>query len=709
MLMSDFKLFAHAVAQQFARMTAQGTLFRSLADPNQLWEHYLNSFPAGTNPLFRERTEHDCSCCKGFVRRAGGIVTIVDGQLVTLWDLTATLPKPYVDVTTAMADFVRQHSIDNIFLSPEQQLGASKNLELLPDHSTLTWHHFHLSLPTGRGGVVRAKTDIGPAEANARATYDVFLRSLIEITPEAVDTVLDLIRQNTLYRGEDHKATLEAFQKLKVQFITRSSGSHAMTTPELFAWQMSQQKASSAAWNAVLRIRNTALGTLLTDLSTGVDLETAVASFERIMAPTNYKRPKALVTKAMIEKAQETLRDLGLLPALSRRYATIEDISVNDILYVDRRTRSHLRGAATAAEDTFAALTRTIPERSLPALDRVDEIPVDKFLRDILPQATSLSVLFENRHAANLVSLIAPEDPTAPLLFKWPNAFSWSYTGELTDSIKERVKAAGGQVTGDFRASLSWFNGDDLDLHLVEPTGRRIYFREKRSPSGGELDVDMNAGHVMSRTPVENIFYLNRKQMPEGNYLLQVNQYNRRETTDHGFELELEFCGTVYKFAYEKPLTTDETVAAVWFNYTHAGGLRIDTTKSLPSSQTSKTVWNLPTQTWQPVSVVMLSPNCWGGYNRQYDGDDAQFTVGNRHFFFMLHDCLNDSEARGFFNEFLSNDLTPHRKVMELVGAKMKTERAGQQLSGLGFSATQRNSLLVKVEGGFSRVVKVVF
>jgi hypothetical protein len=32
-----------------------------------------------------------------------------------------------------------------------------------------------------------------------------------------------------------------------------------------------------------------------------------------------------------------------------------------------------------------------------------------------------------------------------------------------------------------------------------------------------------------------------------------------------------------------------------------------------------------------------------------------------------------------------------------------------QQLSGLGFSSTQRNSVLCRVSGSFSRVIKIVF
>ena len=52
---------------------------------------------------------------------------------------------------------------------------------------------------------------------------------------------------------------------------------------------------------------------------------------------------------------------------------------------------------------------------------------------------------------------------------------------------------------------------------------------------------------------------------------------------------------------------------------------------------------------------------------------------------------------------------TQHRKVIEMVGSKMKTDHSERQLSGLGFSSTQRNSLLCRVKGSFSRVIKIIF
>ena len=75
----------------------------------------------------------------------------------------------------------------------------------------------------------------------------------------------------------------------------------------------------------------------------------------------------------------------------------------------------------------------------------------------------------------------------------------------------------------------------------------------------------------------------------------------------------------------------------------------------------------------------------------------------------MVDDCKNPEPVRGFFNEYLNSELTPHRKVFEVLADKMKTPYQEHQLSGLGFSSTMRNSVIVKVDGTFSRTLKVNF
>lgn len=48
---------------------------------------YLASFPPGTNPIYKTNTEHDCTCCKNWIRNLGNVVAIVDGRMETMWDI----------------------------------------------------------------------------------------------------------------------------------------------------------------------------------------------------------------------------------------------------------------------------------------------------------------------------------------------------------------------------------------------------------------------------------------------------------------------------------------------------------------------------------------------------------------------------------------------------------------------------------------------
>jgi hypothetical protein len=750
----DFTIFSRAVAEQFNRMSAH-TLFRvrltpaGLTNPVEdftktlLWDAYQAAWPDGTNEIFRERREHDCQTCKQFIRAVGSVVTVVDGVLHSIWDVE--VPEPYKTVAASMEELVKSGTIDGPFFHTERQVGTAKNFQQvtkyyesgLEKNETLTWNHFSVTIPDR---FVVPKKDIGPKLADARATHDVLKRGLEELTLDAVDTVLELVTQNSLYRGEESKFALSAFRSMKLVFDRHEDDD------DLFVWSNIDPVRTPPA---VARIRNTAIGTLLIDLSAGMELEDAVKKFETsIMAPANYKRPTALVRKAMIEKARVKIDELGLGSALERRYATIHDITVNNILFADRSAKV-LRGgrgggktfnAALGAPygkgvqfigcDVFAELAEKVPE-NVKKLDRVEEIGIEKFLKDVLPKATSLEVLFENRHAGNLVSLIAPVDPTAKNLFKWPNKFSWSYAGDVADSIKERVKRAGGSVVGDLCCRLAWDYADDLDFHMQEPGANHIYYGNVRrlSASGGMLDLDANGCDGMKAEPVENIFYADKNKMAEGTYTLTVNNYARR-STGTGFDAQVEFGGVTYEFHYDKALRDGETVAVAVIAFTRKDGFKI--ISSLPSTQTSKEVWGLQTQTFRKVTVVALSPNYWttedgGGPNTpnlSLPGSSskgkvaARFAerlaalpggVGNKHYFFMLDGCANEGKARGYYNEFLRADLEPHRKVMEMVGAKMRTDEAAHQLSGLGFSSTQRAELTVRVGGMFSRVVKVIF
>ena len=66
--MSTPALFASFNAQLETRlnemMNSGYPIMRLDVDNNEFYNHYLDSFPEGTNNIFRERREYDCNCCK---------------------------------------------------------------------------------------------------------------------------------------------------------------------------------------------------------------------------------------------------------------------------------------------------------------------------------------------------------------------------------------------------------------------------------------------------------------------------------------------------------------------------------------------------------------------------------------------------------------------------------------------------------------------
>jgi hypothetical protein len=671
--MSNFKGFKKAVNKQMEFMSEKG-LFQVDIDKDSLWDLYLSSFPEGTNDIFRERTVHDCSCCRNFVKNIGHVVSIVDNKLVSIWDIEEDgVDEEYITVAKEMSKYVKSNEICDIFLYYQPNVGIDFNYEIVVDGPTHKWEHFFFKLPNN----VVVKNDILSIQlAKSRDHYQVYFRGLKEITIESAETVLELIDQDTLYRGTEHKLAVSRFVEAKKKFD-----------------KIPQKDQINYCWDSLNKgeaysIRNSVIGTLLVDISKGVELNTAVSKFESKVAPLNYKRPKALISKTMISNAKKVVKGLGIENSLSRRYAVTEDISVNNVLFADRSTKKVMK-------DAFDELSDELPD-NLPNLDKVEEVSVETFLSDILPKVNSIEALLENSHQNNLMSVIAPIVPDAKDIFKWDNNFSWSYKGEVTDSLKEEVKKAGGNIDAVLRFSIQWNekgeNNDDLDAHCRDPS-THVYFSSKGPHNNtGHLDIDItNPGEKIA---VENITYTDKSKMMKGDYLMSVKNFTNRGGKG-GFRAQIEFDGKIYDYDYLEYLKGGREVQIATV---HFDGVNFSLKDSMEHSSSTKEVWGVSTQKYHKVKMLMKSPNHW-------DGEET----GNSHLFFILEDCNNPSESRGFYNEFLKENLKEHRKVFEVLGSKMKTEKSNSQLSGLGFSSTVRSHVVCKLSGSFSRVIKIKF
>lgn len=445
----NFQDFKKDVEAAFKNMIAD-TLFVANVDKDLLWTGYLLSFEDDDI-----RQDHNCNACKSFIRHYGKVVAIDPRtfEIKTFWDDVHT--PGYEKTAKELAKLVKEAGIADIFIQDVNEFhGCDHNIQLLPDGTTRTWTHLFVQIPNQFKFNKRVHNfDTAPGyRGDVRARKEVLQRSISELTDDSVNTVIELIEDNSLYRGQEFLKGLQEFRRIK-ESAPRKNLSN-------FCWMNFR--------SPIAKIRNTAMGTLLIDLSNGVELERAVRAYENIMAPANYKRPTALITKKQIEAAQKKVEELGLTDALPRRHAHVEDISVNDVLFVNRDTRARMKGGM------FDALTETAMVNPK-EFTKATEVSAQKFVTDILPGAKDVSILVENRHIPNFVTLTAPENPDANQLFKWNNNFAWVYNGSVADSFKEKVKAAGGNVNGFLRCSLHWFNYDDLDLHVTEPGGSEIY------------------------------------------------------------------------------------------------------------------------------------------------------------------------------------------------------------------------------------------
>lgn len=688
--MSDFKPFAQAVAAQFALMSKH-ELFRTEADPDQVYAAYLAAFPEGSNPLFRERTEHDCSTCKNFIRNIGNVVTIIDGRLSSVWDVIG-LEQPYNIVAASLAVFVKDAPIATIFRTSERSYGAETSKELRADGNVHTWNHFH--------GAIDDKhyaKEPGPVVGAFTATRDVFTRGLKELTPAAIDTVVQLIDDKQLYRGEEHKAAVLAFKGLQQGYRMNEGDPRSQ---HIYIMVNAMAPAS--------RFRNTVIGSLVTDLSDGVPEDRAIASFEKKVAPENYKRPTALVTQKQKDDAFATIVAMGLEDSLQRRYANISDITVNNVLWADHSVQPVMKGGLAGIFDTMETTADKVTID--PAM--AQEISIEDFMASVLPKARSIDMLVTNRHLANFVSITAPVKPNTasnnepiPVLFKWDNDFAWSYDGNIADSaLRQQVASKGGRVDGVLRFSHTWNhterNASLMDLHVFMPGctahedgqhdryphGQRVGWNNRNDPySKGVQDVDYVNPAPVGYVPVENITFPEIARLKDGPYTFKIHNWQLREPTKGGFKAEIEFGGQIFEYDHPKPLKNKEWVTLAVATLKN-GVFTIEHKHSVGSS--SKQKWGITTERLVKVDTVMLSPNHWDHNN-----------VGNKHFMFILAGCNNPDATRGIYNEFLNAKLDTHRKVFEILGDKTQCPPVEGQLSGLGFSSTKRDSVLVNVTG----------
>tara|TARA_Y100000766_G_scaffold285588_1_gene310692 strand:- start:5946 stop:7190 length:1245 start_codon:yes stop_codon:yes gene_type:complete len=131
----------------------------------------------------------------------------------------------------------------------------------------------------------------------------------------------------------------------------------------------------------------------------------------------------------------------------------------------------------------------------------------------------------ENQRQADF--LAAEETRLAEIAAAQQQQIASSNTNSKAIKELQARLAREGAKSSDVQVSLMWNNYNDLDLHIVCPSGERIHGGNKVSACGGELDVDANV-RAETRKPVENVFWP-EGTAPAGQYHVYVHYYKKHK------------------------------------------------------------------------------------------------------------------------------------------------------------------------------------
>ena len=148
------------------------------------------------------------------------------------------------------------------------------------------------------------------------------------------------------------------------------------------------------------------------------------------------------------------------------------------------------------------------------------------------------------------------------------------FSGEMA----RRLQDAGAR-SGEIEVGLIWRDRNDLDLHVWDPNGEEVYWKNTMSRSGGELDVDRNAMcRSTTVSPVEHVVW--GEGALHGTYRIGVDFFDRCELSGGPSQYEVEVMFGGQSRSFQGVLAKGEPLAIVHeFEYTgkiepEAGGGR---------------------------------------------------------------------------------------------------------------------------------------
>lgn len=665
-LEDGYKIFHNDFIKKFRDLVSKDTpLFKT--NTVNLWNKYLNNLPE------EGRWHYNCSACKNFIENYGGLVVIDENANIksALWN-EENIPVFFKGAVKALREYVEEREVINVFKTNDMVVGIPM---------TGIWEHLNIKLPSNSICINKSRIDsAGQVMAKKLEDFQMLARALDSYSLYTSRTAVQILNSEALYRGEKTLGVAKWFLELKeITYNTKN-----------------QKQINNLIWYAVAtapvgfcHVKSSMIGTLLDDIEMRISFDSVKRRFNEKMNPANYMRSTVAPTVNQATEAEKVVEKLGIANSLLRRYAKLEELPKEEFIWKSDNTFKE-KTEGKKGLSIFANLVKTKDEETLKLPKTI--MTWEKFNRTVLPKAKSIEVRINNQN--RLMAMVTASDETAENILKWDNTFSWYYHGGIDGEIKRRVEEQGGRYeNNEIRCSLIWESYTDLDLHCITPSGKHIYYKDKKH-DGGWLDIDMNACGRMSLTPVENIRW--EKDAPNGRYQFIVHNFADRNNGHNPYKLELEIGGEVFVYNGVSGAMYKETIFE--FDYINK---EVKMISNKANSDTSND-WNIDINNFVKVNSIIKSPNIWSGANDKTAGE---------HTFFILDECkdLSEGKGKGFFNEMLKSELHEIRRTLDAYTSGTPIEGKDEaSVCGIGYSTEGSWDLTLRVKTDNStRLIKI--
>lgn len=397
------------------------------------------------------RQHYTCNACRNFVDRFGGIVTLTDSgiMLPAMWNFKC--PEFFEKAYYAVREAVMKSKVTGVFVTSEKKLGIPR---------TGIWTHMSVEVPKKIIYKNRLKTAFQES-AEKKEDFKMLMRALQNYKLSTVETAVNVLRSNSLYRGEKTLGIAEWFMEIKKEF----ENCKRPGTPNIsnIVW-----KKVATAPTGFCHVSNSMIGTLLDDIEEGYEFDEIKRRFDEKMNPTKYQRSQAAPSVGNVKRAEEIIAKLGLEKALERRYARLDEINT-----IWRPKTNKTNDISTGI---FAGIKtkESVQEKDPFVIPKVTKMTWNKFQRTVLPLANKIELKTKYGNDS-YAAIVTAEHPDAPPIILWDNEesrnpFSWYlYSG---GSSANRW----GLLANNYVEVTAIANQPNMGCEPYDYTGKGVFF-----------------------------------------------------------------------------------------------------------------------------------------------------------------------------------------------------------------------------------------